>query len=503
MGILAAFLLTGLWVPLLRMSFDEWIEKRKGTIEERDITHLVPDRWLRGLTIKSGRFKNSVVIAVLALLVTVPASIAMSNLEGDFAVEDFLDESSDFAQGVNIVNERFSDEGEPAMLLVEGDVLDPRVYAAIDELRQRMNTPQDDIPEKITKTPDGNIDLLALDELVFAAQGSMVLDDEPFRERGWNPDVEGNGVDCNTTQFGFIDTEDRDCLAFMYGFLTLEGVPGIGPIPSIPPSIVSLYIMPKVELAPATPWLDINGEPAEYNHMLIRFGITGPEDFPSLAPAMEKLWSDLEVFTNLSTGTHESSGTAPTEEKPLTWVMTTGRPVTRYVASTEMQDEMQSSLVLGSLFVFISLAIGFRSIKQALVTLGPILLVVVWLYGLMEVSGASLNIVTVTIATISLGVGIDYCIHVTERYRESREKGESHKQALHAVGGACGLALIGSAASDIAGFSVIALSPMGLFSNFGIFSAAMIFLSLIASLVLTTAALGLLHQFTKGDSEEE
>ena len=504
MGILAAFLLTGLWVPLLRMSFDEWLENQRGKkIEERQITHLVPERWLRGLTIQSGRFRNSIVIAVLALLITVPASIAMSNLEGDFAVEDFLDESSDFALGVNIVNERFSDEGEPAMLLIEGDVLDPRVYAGIEELRQRMNNPEPGVPEKITKTPDGNIDLLALDELVFAAQGSLVLNDEPFRARGWNPDVEGNGVGCNTTMIGFIDTDDRDCLAFMYGFLTLEGVPGIGPIPDIPASLVSLYIMPKVELNQTQPWLDINGQPAEYEHMLIRFGITSPEDFPSLAPAMDKLWRDLEVFTNLSTGTHETAGTAPTEEKPLTWVMTTGRPVTRFVASTEMQDEMQSSLVLGSLFVFVSLAIGFRSIKQALVTLGPILLVVVWLYGLMEVSGASLNIVTVTIATISLGVGIDYCIHVTERYRESREKGESHKQALHAVGGACSLALIGSAASDIAGFSVIALSPMGLFSNFGIFSAAMIFLSLIASLVLTTAALGLLHQFTKSNSEEE
>ena len=54
------------------------------------------------------------------------------------------------------------------------------------------------------------------------------------------------------------------------------------------------------------------------------------------------------------------------------------------------------------------------------------------------------------------------------------------------------MALIGSAASDSAGFLVIALSPMGLFSNFGIYSAAMISLSLIASLILTTAALGLL-----------
>ena len=206
-----------------------------------------------------------------------------------------------------------------------------------------------------------------------------------------------------------------------------------------------------------------------------------------------EVWRDLEVFTNLSSGTYEEAGEKE-DDKPLTWVMVTGRPITRFTAATAMQDEMQSSLVLGSLFVFISLSVGFRSTKQAAVTFVPILLVVVWLYGLMYVAGASLNIVTVTIATISLGVGIDYCIHVTERYREDRDKGFTHEEALVAVGGACGLALLGSATSDIAGFLVIALSPMGLFANFGVFSAAMIALSLFASLVLTTAALGLVHR---------
>tara|TARA_B100000767_G_C19657177_1_gene489389 strand:- start:377 stop:1063 length:687 start_codon:yes stop_codon:yes gene_type:complete len=219
--------------------------------------------------------------------------------------------------------------------------------------------------------------------------------------------------------------------------------------------------------------------------------MTSPEDFPGMAGGMEEIWRDLSPFTNLSTGDQLEAG-AENEDKPLTWVMPTGRPVTRFVASTTMQSEMQSSLGLGSLFVFITLSIGFRSFKQATVTLVPILLVVVWLYGLMYMAGSSLNIVTVTIATISLGVGIDYCIHVTERYREGRESGESHDEALIGIGGACGLALIGSAASDIAGFSVIALSPMGLFTNFGIFSAAMIAFSLVASLVLTTAALGLI-----------
>jgi hypothetical protein len=174
--------------------------------------------------------------------------------------------------------------------------------------------------------------------------------------------------------------------------------------------------------------------------------------------------------------------------------MLTGKPVTRFIAGDKMQSEMQSSLFLGSLFVLITLSIGFRSVKQAMVSLTPILLVVVWLYGLIYAFGYSLNIVTVTIATISLGVGIDYCIHVTERYREEKEKGKNHQQALHGVGGACALALVGSAVSDVAGFAIIATSSMGLFNTFGLFSAIMIVLSLIASLVITTAALGFMHQ---------
>jgi len=495
LGIFAAFLLTGLWVPLIRLSVDEWLVKRKVSIEEkRNVTHLVPEKWLESIALNSGTFRKSVLIAGIAFLLTIPAAWGMAQLEGDFAIEDFLDERSDFAIGVYEISQRFANEGEPANLLIEGDVLDPEVFAAIDAFRQNMDDLPEGVPDKITRQPDGTIDILALDEMVFAAQGSLVLDPTPFEAAGWVVNETGHGMNCSTAGSGpMVDLTDRECLAFFFGFLSLNGVPGIGPIPNIPPSIVALYIAPEIELNPSQPWLDINGEPAEYERMLIRFGMTAPEDFPGMARGMEEVWRDLSPFTNLSTGDRYQQG-ASSEEKPLTWVMPTGRPVTRFVASTAMQDEMQSSLGLGSLFVFITLSLGFRSFKQASVTLIPILLVVVWLYGLMYMAGSSLNIVTVTIATISLGVGIDYCIHVTERYREGREAGESHNEALIGIGGACGLALIGSAASDIAGFSVIALSPMGLFTNFGIFSAAMIAFSLIASLVLTTAALGLIAE---------
>ena len=58
--------------------------------------------------------------------------------------------------------------------------------------------------------------------------------------------------------------------------------------------------------------------------------------------------------------------------------------------------------------------------------------------------------ITVSIAAISLGVGIDYVIHVIERFREEMEQ-SSNPASIKAVGGASGLALVGSALSDIAG----------------------------------------------------
>ena len=119
----------------------------------------------------------------------------------------------------------------------------------------------------------------------------------------------------------------------------------------------------------------------------------------------------------------------------------------------------------------------------------PILTVITWLYGCIHLLGYSLNPVTVAIAAISLGVGIDYCIHVTERYREEREKGADLDGAIAGIGSACGLALIGAAASDATGFLIIAQSEMGFFGTFGMLSALMIGLSLVASLLLTTALL--------------
>ncbi|MAH90804.1 MAG: hypothetical protein CMA11_03445 [Euryarchaeota archaeon] len=492
LGVLAAFLLTGIWVPLVRVSFDQWMEKRgKNTTPEISHRFMKKER-LQKIAVLSGTGKRPVIIALICLLLTIPAAWGMMQLEGDFAVDDFLDEESDFAIGVDIVTNRFSDEGEPAMLLIEGDVADPDVFRSINDFRLNADKKTDGVADKLTRTPDGTVDILAVDEFVYAASASMLSDATPFWDRGFNESG------CETTGlFSTPNFEDRDCIIFFYGVLSLDGIPGT----EVPSSLVDLYIAPSEEIDPERVWLSTEGNEITYDMMIIRFGITSPENFPTMGPGLEEVKRDLSPLLNLSSGTWEEPGDVE-EDKPLTWVMLTGKPIIRFVASDKMQSEMQSSLFLGSVFVLITLSIGFRSVKQAMVSLTPILLVVIWLYGLIYALGYSLNIVTVTIATISLGVGIDYCIHVTERYREEKENGRSHKQALHGVGGACALALVGSAISDVAGFSIIATSSMGLFNTFGLFSSMMIILSLIASMVLTTAALGFVQPKPNSTQEE-
>jgi predicted RND superfamily exporter protein len=147
-------------------------------------------------------------------------------------------------------------------------------------------------------------------------------------------------------------------------------------------------------------------------------------------------------------------------------------------------------LAIAVIAAYGTVAWGGDSLAMSLLTTAPILLVVIWLYGLIATLGYGLNMVTVAIATLSLGVGIDYVIHVIERFREEREKRQTVLTSIIAVGGASGVALIGSAASDILGFLVISFSPMGFFSLFGTFSAAMIFFSLIASLIIACGMLG-------------
>ena len=130
-----------------------------------------------------------------------------------------------------------------------------------------------------------------------------------------------------------------------------------------------------------------------------------------------------------------------------------------------------------------------RSVRYAVVTVIPIGLVVAWLYAIMYVGGFALNFVTATIGAVSIGVGIDFSIHMTERFREELARASSRADALAQATRGTGVALAASAASSIVGFVILGFAPMPLFSSYGFLTAIMIALALAASLIVLPSLL--------------
>ena len=116
-------------------------------------------------------------------------------------------------------------------------------------------------------------------------------------------------------------------------------------------------------------------------------------------------------------------------------------------------------------------------------------MVAAWLYSFMYFFGYQLNMVTSTVGAISIGIGIDYAIHFTMRFREDIQLGVERRQALINSGQTTGVALLGSAVSSAIGFAIMAFAPMPLFATFGILTAVMIIFAAAASLLVLPSIL--------------
>jgi predicted RND superfamily exporter protein len=160
-----------------------------------------------------------------------------------------------------------------------------------------------------------------------------------------------------------------------------------------------------------------------------------------------------------------------------------------------------TSLPVAVTLCLVIAVVFMRSFRYAAVSIVPILLVVVWLYGLMYLLGYSINVVTATIGAISIGVGIDFAVHFTMRFREElarvRAEGRggapprggaerptttNRLEAMRRAGAGTGVALLASAASSVVGFSILAFAPMPMFAAYGVLTAVMVLLAATASL---------------------
>jgi len=181
---------------------------------------------------------------------------------------------------------------------------------------------------------------------------------------------------------------------------------------------------------------------------------------------------------------------APVREVGLDAVPTSDEIVSNVIVTT-LQNSQLSSLLLTLVAALILLVINFwyesRRPMLGVLTTVPVVLVVLWSFGVMAAAGIPFGPVTATISALAIGIGVPYMIHVTHRYLEDRARTPSAEEAVEQTLVHTGGALAGSALTTIAGFGVLATSSTIPFRQFGIVTAYTILLALFAAvLVLPT-----------------
>ena len=152
-----------------------------------------------------------------------------------------------------------------------------------------------------------------------------------------------------------------------------------------------------------------------------------------------------------------------------------------------LQSLFQSQiLTIGAVFIAILLMfmVLFRAIRLSIAAIIPNMIAAGLILGLMGWIGIPLDIMTITIAAISIGIGVDNSIHYVYRFRQEFAIDQDYWAAIQRCHGSIGTALYYTTVTVVLGFSILAFSNFIPTIYFGLLSGLAMMAALIANLML-------------------
>jgi len=186
------------------------------------------------------------------------------------------------------------------------------------------------------------------------------------------------------------------------------------------------------------------------------------------AELLQKINNDLITKFNLSEDRFEITGLAVLYNNML---------------QSLFQSQIGSLLVVFSVIAFMLLLI-FRSFKIMIIGLIPNIFVASSVVGILGLLKIPLDIMTITVAAISVGMAVDNTIHYIYRYKKEMKTTHSIEMALQNAHTTTGRAIFYTAATIATGFSILSLSNFFPTQLFGIFTALAMLIAFISSLSL-------------------
>ena len=134
--------------------------------------------------------------------------------------------------------------------------------------------------------------------------------------------------------------------------------------------------------------------------------------------------------------------------------------------------------------IFIMFFILFRNIILSLIGVVPNFIAALFILGIIGLLGIPLDMMTITIAAITIGIAVDNSIHYIYRFKEEFEKIKDYNKTLDRCHSTVGVAILNTSITIVFGFSILILSNFIPTIYFGIFTGIAMLLAMISVLTL-------------------
>ena len=177
-----------------------------------------------------------------------------------------------------------------------------------------------------------------------------------------------------------------------------------------------------------------------------------------------------------------------------------------FAGMTVMYNNMLQSLfdsqikTIGVVFaaIMVMFLLLFRSLKLALIGIAPNLIAAGSVLGLMGWLGIPLDMMTITVAAITVGIAVDDTIHYLHRFKTEFQKDGDYIATMHRCHRSIGQAMFFTSLTIISGFSILVLSNFIPTIYFGLFTGFAMFMALVGALTLLPRLIVLVKPFGPG-----
>ena len=363
------------------------------------------------------------------IAVTLGLAYASTDLKSEFSIKDILPRGGSVLKDMNTLEAAVGGSTEVANILVRAEVTESRTLLNLHDLTDAFD--DELLRPKAAAGP------------IHESYGDLIRD--------WTDDSGEPG-----------DKYDPE-LATLFR----EASPGV----ELDPKLMQEFVDKLIEREPELARFLIN-DPDGIDTMLLQFPsfLGNPEQTRMIQEDIEKLWLGDDSAITATSDTIVS--VAVTDQ------ITGGQ--TQSIGTTV-------AVALGILAIFFWLTL--RQPALGVVAVGPIVLVLFSVLGTMALLDIPYTLVTSIITALSIGIGVDYTIHVIHRYREEFAHLRNPEKAAIRTLATTGSALLGSALTTAFGFGVLIASPLLASQQFGITATITIVYSLIVSVFVVLPAM--------------